>query len=360
MLKKNKWKLLLSSLVVLLPMAVGLILWDSLPTQMAFHWGLNGEADNWSNSIFPVVILPLVLLVFHWVAVLVTLLDPKNKNQTKKAIGLIFWIVPLISLLLGTFLYVGAFRIEFNVGMLVPAVLGLTFIVIGNYMPKCKQNHTLGIKIKWTLENEENWNATHRFAGKVWVAGGLILLLCCFLPIDALPVVVLIAPAALVVPPVVYSYRYHRKQLKMGVEAVKTPETREGRKAKIAALCIVGVVLLLCSALLFTGNITMRYDDASFTVQATYWGDLTVEYNAVDSIEYLDEKMPGTRAMGFFSPKLQMGTYLNEEYGSYTRYTYTGCDACVVLSVSGRTLVLNGADQESTQAIYQELSAKIN
>ena len=360
MIKKNKWKLLVSSLVILLPMAVGLILWDSLPTQMAFHWGLNGEADNWSNSIFPVVGLPLILLVLHWVAVLVTLLDPRNKSQTKKAIGLIFWIVPLISLLLGTFLYVGAFRMQFNVGMLIPAVMGLLFIVIGNYMPKCKQNHTLGIKIKWTLENEENWNATHRFAGKVWVAGGFLLLLCCFLPIDALPLVVLIAPAALIVPPVVYSYGYHKKQLEMGVEAVKTPETREDRTVKIVALCIVCAILLGCVLLLFTGSINLRYDDASFTVQATYWGDLTVEYDAVESIEYLEEKVPGTRAMGFFSPKLQMGTYLNEEYGSYTRYTYTGCEACVVLTVSGRTLVLNGADKEGTQAIYQELTTRIS
>ena len=212
MLKKNKWKLLLSSLVILLPTVVGLFLRDSLPDQMAIHWNLNGEPDYFGSALFPMVIMPLVLLALHWVCMMVTARDPKNQDQTKKAINLIFWLCPMVSLLVGSAIYSAAFGKEFQLSMLVPIVMGLMFIVIGNYMPKCKQNHTLGIRIKWTLQNEENWNATHRFAGKLWVAGGFLLLLCSFLPTAAFPFVVLIAPAAMVVPPVVYSYRYHRKQ----------------------------------------------------------------------------------------------------------------------------------------------------
>ena len=212
MIKKNKWKLLISSLIILLPMVAGLILWNRLPEQMAIHWGLNGDPDSFAGRAVPVFVLPLVLLALQWVGMLVTARDPKNEDQTKKAINLIFWICPVVSLLAGAAIYSTAFGKEWELSVLVPAVLGIMFIVIGNYMPKCKQNRTLGIKIKWTLQNEENWNATHRFAGKLWVAGGFALLLCCFLPQSAFPFVVLIAPAAMVVPPVVYSYRYHRKQ----------------------------------------------------------------------------------------------------------------------------------------------------
>ena len=53
---------------------------------------------------------------------------------------------------------------------------GLLFIVVGNYMPKIRQNSFMGIRVKWTLENEANWNASHRFGGKVWVAGGFACL----------------------------------------------------------------------------------------------------------------------------------------------------------------------------------------
>lgn len=43
----------------------------------------------------------------------------------------------------------------------------LLFIVIGNYLPKIKQNNTIGIRIVWTLQDEENWNATHSFSGRI-------------------------------------------------------------------------------------------------------------------------------------------------------------------------------------------------
>ena len=44
----------------------------------------------------------------------------------------------------------------------------LLFIVIGNYLPKIKQNNTIGIRIVWILQDEENWNATHSFSGRIW------------------------------------------------------------------------------------------------------------------------------------------------------------------------------------------------
>ena len=84
---------------------------------------------------------------------------------------------------------------EMNPALIVSLLLGFMFIIIGNYLPKCKQNFTLGIKIKWTLENEENWNKTHRFAGKVWFIGGFIMLLTAFLTIEyaLLSIIILIA-----------------------------------------------------------------------------------------------------------------------------------------------------------------------
>ena len=89
-----------------------------------------------------------------------------------------------------------------------PILLGLIFIAIGNYLPKCKQNYTIGIKIPWTLASEENWNRTHRFAGWVWVGGGVVMLLSGFLGIFWLTLVPAIIMAAV---PLIYSYILHKK-----------------------------------------------------------------------------------------------------------------------------------------------------
>ena len=173
----RKSTLILSSLLTLSPMLIGLLLWNELPEQMTTHWGADGVADGWSGRTFAVFGMPLIMLATQWLFVFFTGLDPKNKTQNRKVTELVLWTIPVVSLFSCGLVYVTAFNCKFQPEMLTFSLLGITFIIIGNYLPKCTQNYTIGIKIKWTLENEENWNATHRMAGKLWVAVGFISLL---------------------------------------------------------------------------------------------------------------------------------------------------------------------------------------
>ena len=211
MIKKNKWRLLISSIIILLPVIAGLILWDRLPEKMATHWNFNAEADGWSGRPFAVFALPLIMLAVHWICVIVTAIDPKNRNQTHKAVSVIFWICPFVSLFMGAAIYAAAFGMDFGMNTVLPVFLGLIFAVIGNYLPTCKQNYTVGIKVPWALENEENWNATHRFGGKVWVIGGVLLMLCAFLPKAVMYYVFFVMVMLLSIIPIIYSYMYHRR-----------------------------------------------------------------------------------------------------------------------------------------------------
>ena len=55
--------------------------------------------------------------------------------------------------------------------------LGIIFIIIGNYLPKCKRNSFIGIRTPLTLSNDDIWFKTHRFGGKVFVIFGIIFTL---------------------------------------------------------------------------------------------------------------------------------------------------------------------------------------
>ena len=351
MIRKNIWKLVVSSIVILLPAFVGALLWNSLPAEMATHWGFSGSANGWSGRGFAVFAMPLFLLAGHWICIAVTALDPKSKNQTRKAMGLIFWIFPFVSLLAGAMIYANAFGMDAGRDAILPVALGLMFLVIGNLLPKCKRNYTMGIKVKWALESDANWNATHRFGGKVWMIGGLLIMLCGCLPKTVIHYVSFAAIIILAVIPVIYSYAYHRKH---GEAGTADAHPLSSTYKRIRAIVLV-VILLGCAVLLFTGEIRVRYDDASFTIDATYYRGLTVDYADIENIEYRDQNTAGARTGGFGSLRLQMGTYNNEEYGYYTRYTYTMCRACVVLTVDGKTLVVNGNGADATGKIYNEL-----
>lgn len=210
MIKENKFKTLVSSITILLPILFGLLVWDRLPDKIAIHWGIDGNPDQYASKLFAVVFMPLLLLGVHLLCLLISGFDPKNKGQNKKVQGLVFWIAPAISIFCAGFVYFDAFKIAFNVVGLCIVFLGLMFIVIGNYMPKTKQNYTIGIKVSWALHDEQNWNATHRFAGRLWVVGGILLLPATFLPEKALPLI-FVAILPLAIAPMIYSFVYHKR-----------------------------------------------------------------------------------------------------------------------------------------------------
>ena len=101
--------------------------------------------------------------------------------------------------------------VSVNVTFIAELLIGVMLIIIGNYMPKCRQNYTMGIKLPWTLANEENWNRTHRLAGYLWLIAGLLMLvltLCGVMQAAWLIVMLLVA----VLVPFVYSFWLHAKK----------------------------------------------------------------------------------------------------------------------------------------------------
>ena len=208
MIKKNLPKLIITSLVILIPILIGIVLWDKLPDQVPVHWNINGDVDGFATKAQAVFLMPLVLVAFHWICVLGTSLDPKKQNINDKMVTLVLWIIPIISLLCNSMVYATALGHKVSVEIMMPLFMGALFVVIGNYMPKCKQSYTVGIKIPWTLNDEENWNKTHRMAGFLWVIGGIVIMATAFLGAFWLFFVVLIP---MVIVPFVYSYLLYKK-----------------------------------------------------------------------------------------------------------------------------------------------------
>lgn len=209
MLKRNKSLLILTSAIILLPMIAGLILWSALPEKIPTHWNAAGQIDGWSGKGFAVFGVPAFMLGVHWICTFFTAADPKNKGHNEKSMGLVLWICPVMSVLVGVLMFCAAFGVEVRVERIMPVILGLMFVIFGNFMPKFKQNHTMGIKLPWTLSDEENWNKTHRMAGKLWVIGGLAMMVGGFFDWMVVLLVVLIVLAMV---PMAYSYWMYRKR----------------------------------------------------------------------------------------------------------------------------------------------------
>lgn len=360
MLKKNKYKVILSSIIILLPMLFGMIMWKDLPDSMTTHWGPDGNADGLSGKAFAVFGLPIILCVLHLVCLLFTTFDKKQKEQNQKALGMIFWILPAISLFANGIVYSVALGKEPDFTLFMPALFGALFLFIGNYLPKVKQNRTLGIKISWTLNNEENWNRTHRFAGKVWVVGGFVMLVSMLLPAKMMVGVLVCMIAVLVIIPMAYSYSVYRQHQKEGILYVTESKNKAEKTAARISAVVVPIILIGVVILMFTGNIEVHCEDTAFRIEASYGTDISVDYSEIDTIEYRKDFAVGTRTSGFGSAKLSMGIFQNEEFGSYTLYAYTGAKEYIVLTSGDKTLVIGMDDARETQAIYDKMMEKVS
>ena len=353
MLRNHKKALIASSLLTLLPIVAGLLLWDRFPKKMITHFGITGEPDGWSSVPFAVFAIPLIMLAGHWLCILATFLDKGNTGRNRKPLTMMLWIIPVLSNLCSGIMYALALGAEFSVSSVMVAAMGLMFVVIGNYMPKCKMNSTMGIKVPWTYTSEENWNATHRFGGRVWVIGGLVIILSALVPGEFGVLVMVATTFALAIIPIVYSYRYYKKQAASGDALIAPPKTGKGGWIALA------LILVFVAAVLFVGHIDYVFQEDYLLIDTNMYSDHIVYYDAIESVEYREGNVSGSRVGGYGSLRLLMGYFQNEEFGTYIRYTYTNPEACVVLILQDRTVVLGAEDAAGTQQLYQELLTHI-
>jgi len=354
MLLKNKKLLILTSLLTLLPIPVGLLLWNKFPETMAVHWGITGEADGYASPGLIVFALPLLMLIFHWLCVFLTALDKGNQGRNHKLFRVVLWTVPIISNLSLLGLYALAMDVEFSPVVWTVVPMGLLFAVIGNYLPKTRMNSTMGIKVPWTYSSEANWNATHRFAGKVWMIGGVLVALCGLLPhLWAISAMILFI-VVLCVLPMVYSYGFYKKEKAAG--KVQSAGYSALDKKILKGSGIFGVVLtIFLLFVLFCGNITYTFQEDYLLIDADMYSDYILRYETIDSVEFREGNVPGLRVGGYGSFRLLMGFFENDEFGTYTRYTYYKPEACVVITRGEKKIVLSGETYEETEKLYLDL-----
>lgn len=205
-LKENVPNLVLLAIVT----AASFYFYPQLPEQMPTHYDWNGNPDQFSSREFVTVLLPAFYIgILALVALFMNISPAKFAmpnsrmalNRIIFAMGLLFASIHLGMLMEPT--YKGVIEKFMSYGM------ALFLIVAGNVMGKTERNFFIGIRVPWTLASEENWRATHRFAGKMMVVFGVGLFIISFVT-ASLPVII----TGLMVPliaPVFYSFIYYRK-----------------------------------------------------------------------------------------------------------------------------------------------------
>ena len=203
-MKQNKKQIGYSFLVLFIPTLVGLMIASKLPEQIAVHFNFAGVADGFANKWMVIFGMPCLMAVLHVIVLFGIFNEPKKNNIGTKMTNVVFWMIPVFSIVILSVLYAVAAGWNINILSVTGMLVGFVFMILGNYMSKNRQNYTVGIRTPWTLNSHENWNRTHRMASKVWVLIGLIVVVSSF--IQGMVSYVIIGAIAGSLIPVAYSF----------------------------------------------------------------------------------------------------------------------------------------------------------
>ncbi|MBI4779454.1 SdpI family protein [Candidatus Falkowbacteria bacterium] len=203
-------------LLIILALASGVFFYNNLPERIATHWNFAGEIDGWGSGKTQAIIFPLLIIGIYLLFLLIPYLDPKKERyeQFNKVYHIFKGII--LALMAVIYFIVGLNGLGYNlpVGAIIPGLIGLLFIILGNYLGKIKMNWFMGIRTPWTLSSEEVWNKTHRFGGKMFILAGFLMIAEIFLPLSWKLPVFIIMMAVLLLGTVGYSYFVYLQEKK--------------------------------------------------------------------------------------------------------------------------------------------------
>ncbi|MEY8348897.1 SdpI family protein [Bacillus cereus] len=210
-MKKHVFPVVLITLTVI----AWCVAWPYLPEEVPSHWNAAGEVDGHMPKIgmmiFDIAMMGFLYVIFTQLPKM----DPKYENYKKfpKAFWMINVAIMLFLFVINMMTLASALGYNVPMGEVVNVMLGILFIVLGNYMQQCKPNFFMGIKTPWTLSSEEVWRKTHRLGSKIMMVGGIIIILTAFLPGTWKMISVLGVTALIVVSTMVYSYVAYKKEM---------------------------------------------------------------------------------------------------------------------------------------------------
>jgi uncharacterized membrane protein len=205
-------------LIIIAPVLYLAMSWKNIPQKIAMHFDLQGNPDQSVNKsqlwilvgVFGVVSLLIFLLLTN-----IYKIDPKKHAAENKdrLLRIGFTIVVFMSVISVTIVHacVSEGGIKFSIHF-VFAAIGFLWAILGNYMHNLKPNYFAGLRLPWTLENEENWRMTHLLAGKLWFVGGIIIGIAWLFVSTIVGLIITFALfLPMVVIPMIYSYRIYQK-----------------------------------------------------------------------------------------------------------------------------------------------------
>jgi len=209
---KSEW---FSWLMIILVIALAIWSYPNLPEIVPSHWNAAGQVDDYSSRLTHVLLFPGVIVGMYLLFIALPYIEPRRGHFVKS------WgfysiiknfMMAFMSAIFGIATYAGLYDQSLSMELVIPVLVGILFILIGNYLSQVKSNFFMGIRTPWTLSSDEVWRKTHSVGGYSFVIGGLLFLVSPFIPTPWNAYIPLAAIIIAALVPVIYSYIIYNQE----------------------------------------------------------------------------------------------------------------------------------------------------
>ena len=204
-MKFFKWKIfIITAIVCLLPILLGLALWDRLPDTIAIHFDMNNNPDNFASKGFAVFGMPALMVLLQAFCCFVNDINAHKHGDRKKLELVTKWIIPVMTIIMQAVTLSYALGAGLDIRRIVAVIVGVIMIVTGNYTPKLDYVKNRDI-------DTEKARRINRFIGIMSVIAGIIFIISIFFkPIATVIALLLLIPYAVIC--IIYGIKVGRGQ----------------------------------------------------------------------------------------------------------------------------------------------------
>lgn len=212
---RNPLRHIVAIIITLIPVIYLAIIWKEMPAEVAVHFDKYGKPDAFGSRLQTLLMTAFMSIVAIGTYVLVV--NAHRFDKRRKLVPGQFDNIAMLTVVFVTVLNLTTVFNSLNPDVvlldkiIVPAI-GLFFIFMGNIMYNIKPNKFVGIRVPWTLNDDDNWKMTHRMGSKLFFVGGLLITLVALgFPVDVASMFLTAVALLIAITTTLYSYLYHRK-----------------------------------------------------------------------------------------------------------------------------------------------------
>ena len=208
-----------------------------MPDTIPVHFDIHGVADRWGSK-YELLIMPgcmLAMLAF-WIGTDISygkkigsttdekeLVEAKSNQKviriTSVVTSLMFAVINGVTIYTSYSQLEGTEAIEIDFLKILSVVTGISFILLGNFMPRAKNNSKVGFRLPWTRFNDVAWRKSNLVGGIAMVIQGVIMLLSGLIFDGTVAMIIMLVTLAVVLPAItIYAYVIYRQEKEKSVD----------------------------------------------------------------------------------------------------------------------------------------------